>query len=183
MDYKSRNPILPRWSDDHLNTLRHPMPYIGPCIAEIMELDSPDRSAVFLAFSGGYFLDEGIVIKYLVEAPSDDVMRRAFEAGDISMEDFWDHRGWLIRMETRIMSTDDPVMKYIHPAQMDLQSRGILQSYKDRSPYERLIDKLYILVDFYSSLGQDVSEYERQIIEAKRHMPPRPARMTLKKIA
>jgi hypothetical protein len=183
MDYKSRNPSLPRWSFDHLNTLRNPMPYIGPCIADIVELDAPDKSSVFLVFFGTSNIDSEIVTRYLVEAPPGETMRQAFEAGEVSMEDFWDHRGWLIRMDRRILSADDPTVTYIHPTQMDSESRANLQSYGDQSPYERLIEKLYILVDFYSSLGQDVSEYHRQIQEAKRHMPPRQAPVTLKKIA
>jgi hypothetical protein len=183
MDYKTRYPNIPRWSDEHLNTMRHPMPYTGPCITEIMELEAPDHSAVFLAFFGRCCIDEEMIVWYLVEAPPGDLMRNAFEAGDVTMEDFWDHRGWLIRMETKVMSCEDPVMQYIHPAQMDSESRANLQSYGDQSPYERLIEKLNMLVDFYRSRGEDASEYQRQIQEAKRHMPPRQAIATSKKIA
>jgi hypothetical protein len=183
MDYKSRNPTLRHWSYEHLNTLRNPMPYIGPSIADIIELDAPDRSTVFLAFFGIYSLDEEIVTRYLVEAPPGDVMRSAFEAGDVSMEDFWDHRGWLIRMETKILDCEDSVMQYIHPAQMDSESRASLQRYGDQSPYERLIENLKMLVDFYRRRGEDTSEYQRQIQEAIKHMPPRLAPVTLKKIA
>jgi hypothetical protein len=180
MDYKSRYPKLSGWTNKHLDTLRHPMPYVGPCIAEITELDAPDESTVFLAFFGDFVLDIETIVWYLVEAPPGDVMRSAFEAGEVSMEDFWDHRGWLIRMETSVMGQDDPWMQYIHPSQMDLNSRAHLQSYRDQSPYYRLIHKLSHLLEIEQSRGEDTSESQRQINEAMKQMPPRTASVNLK---
>jgi hypothetical protein len=110
-------------------------------------------------------------------------MRSAFEAGEVSMEDFWDHRGWLIRMETSVMGDDDPRMQYIHPSQMDSNSRMHLQSYGDQSPYYRLIHKLSHLLEIEQSRGEDTSESQRQINEAIKHMPLRQAPVTSKKIA
>jgi hypothetical protein len=66
MDYKSRYPKLPCWTNKHLDTLRHPMPYVGPCITEIMELDAPDESTAFLAFFGDFILDTKTIVWYLV---------------------------------------------------------------------------------------------------------------------
>ncbi len=173
MDYKSRNLILPRWSCDHVDTMRNPMPYARSCLTDIMELDAPDRSTTFLVFYGHGLLDEEITFWYLVEAPRDCIMRRAFETGEISMEDFWDHKGWLIQMETILMATSDPVIKYIHPTQMDAASRANLQSLNGRSPYEHMIDRLTSLLKFRKDQGVDISDYQAQIDDVIRHMPHR----------
>ncbi len=183
MDFKARNPILPRWTYDQLNSLRHPMPYLMPYFGDVIELDAPDRSTIFLAFRGRCDFDEVMIVNYLIEARPDDVMRRAYEAGDINMEDFWDHRGWLIRMETRLVDYDDPPIQYVHPSQMDRESRAKLQSFGDLSPYEHLIKIYTNIVELSKAFGDDTSEYQWRIDELIQNMPPRQGLLTSKKVA
>lgn len=163
MDYKSRFPQLPRWPHTVLETARHPMPYVDPGFGSIQELDAPDKSAVFLTVGSSIIREEETIIQYLLEAPVGYPMRDAFENGEISIADFADHRGWLIRLQTKLFCNDDLIVNYVHPTQVDAEARHYFKCFEDVGPYQRLLNGLISIRNIHKKIGQEYKSLDAEI--------------------
>jgi hypothetical protein len=165
MDYRSRFPVIPRWSFEVLNTVRHPLPYVYPGLGGVEEIDAPDGSTIFLSIGiSAYSVGErDFLVRYLIEAPPSDLMRASFERGELPMEDFAAHRGWLIRIENEILNEDDCTTSYIHPLQMDKRARDELSELGEVSPYEYLLSKLFRCRNSKKRCNEEYLSFENQI--------------------
>lgn len=139
------------------------MPYIHPGFGHVTELDAPDKSAVFLTIGTCSNIDEEILVRYLLEAPPGYPMREAFENGEISIEDFADHRGWLIRLQKKILSPEDFVATYIHPTQIDPRVRRFYRRFESVGPYQKLVDGLKTIRDIQKKCGLEYNLYDVEL--------------------
>lgn len=165
MDYKARFPKLPRWPHSVLESERHPLPYVHPGFGSIGELDAPDKSATFLTVGTSLIRDQEIIVRYLLEAPIGYPMRTAFENGEVSIEDFADHRGWLIRLQTKIFCYDDLIVSYVHPTQIDSEARQFFKCFEDVGPYQRLLNGLVSIRNIHKKIGEEYESYDKEIQE------------------
>lgn len=167
MDYKTRFPNLPRWTDNVFDSLNNPIPFIDPGFGRIIELQAPDNSTCFLGIGSTYLAgsgegDEGLIY-YLLEAPRNCPMRKAFELGKISYDDFIGHRGWLIRLQTKVMSKEDPIVTYIHPQQLSEGVGSFFKQFEPINPYQRLYDGLVFVRNFNHDIGEEYKSYDKRI--------------------
>lgn len=167
MDYKARFPKISTWPASCHDKLRHPLPYEYPGYGGIHEFNSPDGSATFLAIPARVTeYPEGIVY-YLLEAPPGCPMRVAYESGKISFDDFLDHKGWLIEMTSVIGSDLDEEVRYIHPCQIDTETRANLQEFSG-NPFEILLSNMEWLNNFDREIGRDPTPRVRKANEILR---------------
>ena len=139
MDFKTRNPNLTIWTSAALNSVRSPFPFDGHTSGEtslIAEVNAPDNSAIFLIYFSHGYEDENydlVSTSYMIETSQDCVMRKAFEVGDITWQDFWYHKGWLIELTSRL-SQSTAKTRYIHPNDMHPDAKQFLEHCGSTSP-------------------------------------------------
>ena len=146
MDYRDKNPNISYWKiPTEFDLQREASLYEGPNVSHICEFIPPDASTTFLAIYGGGEEDENFdlsTVRYLIEAPPECPMRRAFEIGDITWEDFWSHKGWLIEATTPSLFSDSYIVRYIHPSQMGPYTTKFIAEHSDKSPIQLKYDAL-----------------------------------------
>jgi hypothetical protein len=101
----------------------------------LSELDTPDRQTTLLFMSANF--DESIyhLTYYGIEAPPNCPMRKGFEWGEITWDEFWTHQERLVKL---VFPFDPgPVhAEFIGPDQINPRTRHFFQEYNDQSPYE-----------------------------------------------
>lgn len=145
MDFKERNPNLFYWPDSSLNGGRFAFPFNSFTRVLISEYDAPDFSTQFLALSGNAYEDAELNLHltlYMIETPKNCKMRHAFKVGDISWEDFWFHRSWLIELQTDSLYEKGAKARYISPFHMDSEAKDTIREYNDQSPLQMKHDVL-----------------------------------------
>ncbi len=145
MDFKDKNPNISYWHFGGKTLARKVCPYDGPNYISIEEIVSPLDQTVFLSLFGDWAENENFdlsVIYYLIEAPRDCKMRQAFEVGDITFEDYWYHKGWLIEAKIPSLAAQGYNLRYIHPSNMCQAAKEYLQDPYQESPVQRKYDYL-----------------------------------------
>jgi hypothetical protein len=171
MDYKKQNPVLPIWPASVIYGQRKPMPFCDPNQSQIREIDAPDKSSKFLLICGAMLEEADTSIYYLVEANPNDSMRIAFENGEVSMEDFWSHKGWVIKMEYKLLSDDDLDVCYIHPSQIDGFARQRFSRFQYTCHYDHLIEQCYKGIDIFKNQSMDYSHIVK-VLDHVRQIKP-----------
>ena len=165
MDYKARNSVPHPWNDDILTNIREPAPFHrSPCRWSPYEMDAPDFSTVFLVLEGAFIESTLTAVRYGIEAPRNCPVRKAFELGEISWPDFWDHKGWILQSE-QDMSTRICRSTYIHPSQMNVLTRKKLEKFGDTGPYELILRNLAFFWRVAKSRGVDEATCEKEYRE------------------
>jgi hypothetical protein len=154
MDFKSRNDVAPRWTSDQIGCTRRPEPYDRNHQAVLLEIDSPDKSSVFLVAVGGLDEEHGEFTLYGIEAPGGCPMREAFEWGEISWVDFWSHKNWLLQINVPF-GAGDPISNYISWAQVNLATRSKFEFLSYRGPYHLKLQQLELSCEHSSWDGSD----------------------------
>lgn len=138
MDFKARNPLFSAFPTKVLDMERFPFPFDNPIGYMLTEVDAPDHSAIFLRFGSQFSADESKAFSYLTETPPDCPMRKAFEYGDITWEDFWYSRDCLIQLEMPFPDLGPMVpARYIRPHEMDFRSKKYIEDVNHESPLMR----------------------------------------------
>ncbi len=145
MDFKDKHPDISYWHFGSGTLERKVCPYDGPNLIFIHEILAPVDQTVFLSLYGEGFESEEFdlsVIYYLIEAPRDCKMRQAFEVGDITFEDYWHHKGWLIEAKIPSLSSQGYSLRYIHPSNMCALAKDTLKNPSGKSPVQQKYDAL-----------------------------------------
>lgn len=145
MDFRTKNPNISFWRHPPDGFKRDAYPFEGPNVSTICEFVSPDKSTVFLCIFGSSHEDENFNIsfhQYLIEAPRSCPMRQAFEIGEISWEDFWHHKGWLIEASSPSIFGDGYYVRYVHPSQMTADTVDFITKLSDKSPIQHKYESL-----------------------------------------
>lgn len=161
MDFKSKNPCAPKWTRDQFDCARRPEPYDRNHKGVLEEIDSPDKSAVFLLTVGCFDEDVGEFTIYGIEAPRGSPVRGAFEWGEISWLDFWAHKNWILQINLPL-SCGDPISKYISCAQINSETRSRFEFLNHRGPYQLKLQQLELSWEYSSWDGTDPIEAERE---------------------
>lgn len=146
MDFRSRNPNISRWTASCITDARYEFPFNGPQYEPVRQYTAPDGVTTFLAIYGDGVESEDFVLSntwYLIEAAKDCPMRRAFEFGEISWEDFWFHRGWLIELTMPNIMVSDANVRYVRPTDMSLRAREAIREYNQQSPLQLKYEALF----------------------------------------
>lgn len=163
MDYKQRNghPLI--WTHDIVDSARYPEPYDEACLrAGLREIDAPDGSTIFLMMLGDFDEPNSLIIRYAIEAPPSCPARMAFENGEMSWPDFWEHRGWLLRFTFNLWGGDVKT-EFIEPRQMDPGTHEALRQLGNQSPYELRRQQLEVDWEFAcKGLSGDPKSTERK---------------------
>jgi hypothetical protein len=160
MDYKDRNPVLSQ-------TKKFQMIVPSMCPFDQLELYvveyfPPDRSTRFLSIAGWTETYPDTDTVYLIEAPLDCKNRLAFEVGDLTWSEYWDHKSWLICLRSYICQSDNFTAEYITPSQMDETSRRIIRKFDAISPMdEKLRDLSHIVARYKDSSGLQYDYHKR----------------------
>jgi hypothetical protein len=135
MTHRIIKPKAFTWTIDQLNQLRTPEPYDICGIGALFELDAPDNSTVFLLLMDHYNEDAGHADLYAIEAPQECPMRKAFEWGELTWEEFWTHKDHLLLISVPlgygIVHT-----RIVRPSEMSPQMKFRLKRLENLYPYE-----------------------------------------------
>ncbi len=145
MDFRDRHPNIRFWFFDNSNFKREVCPYNGPNLTFINEFVAPLDQTVFLSLLGNGGEDENFdlsVVYYLIEAPRNCIMRQAFEIGEITFEEYWHHKGWLIEATIPSLSAQGYNLKYIHPSNMCQSAKEYLKNPSGESPVQQKHENL-----------------------------------------
>ncbi len=164
MDFNARNSVAPKWTRDQFECARRPEPYDRNHRGILQEIDSPDKSAIFLFVIGGLDEEHGEFTLYAIEAPVLCPMREAFEWGEISWVDFWSHKSWLIQVNVPF-GGGEPISKYISWSQVNLETRSRFEFLGNRGPYLLKLQQLELSWEYSSWDGTDPVAAEREYRE------------------
>ncbi len=161
MYYRDKNPFITHSTCKSLSEYCNFFPFDGPCVNAPLEFIAPDNVTRFIGIYGGGDESEDLVLssmRYLIESPLDCPMRKAFVNGEVTWEDYWHHKGWVIELAKPNILVDFAHVRYVHPTQMSEEANKNLKSLEDRSPMSLKHDGLCILA-------------ERESRSRKRHKP------------
>lgn len=142
MDFKSRNPHIDYWRDSMLETMHSPFPFDAPMQVPLFQIDAPDQSTQFLGLPFDMCENEELMVTYLVEAPSDCPMRQEFECGELTWQEFWQHRGWLIEYKYEFHIDGGAFVRYVHPSHMIEREKHYMIECNNISPMELKLEAL-----------------------------------------
>lgn len=171
MDYKQRNPNIKYWPNSESNPICAPFPYDEPARVHIFELDAPDFSTQFLGLPFHISENEELFITCLIEAPETCPMRRKYEFGDITWEEFWQHRGWLIEYQYEFRANGGAHVRYIHPSEMVERKRSYLTNFNHESPMALKLQELESRSTFNWHLGDNMEELAERLVEFREIYP------------
>ena len=160
MDYKGRHGKPLDWTRDIFAKVVAPEPFDRFSDSYLRQLVAPDGS-IFLMIHGFYDEIRGIAVSYAIEAPPSCPVRRAFEIGELSWPDFWNHRGWLLRF-TRDFSEGPISAEFIDPTQMISRTLEHLEDLGNKSPFELKLKQLEISMEMAHRFGEDPAPSERE---------------------
>lgn len=181
MDFKARFPLFSAYPTNLLETGRFVFPFDSPAVYLLKEIDAPDRSVIFLRFGNRFSADESKAFGYLTEAPPNCPMRRAFEFGEITWQDYWYSREWLIQLEMPFPDLGSMVpAKYIHPSEMDYRSKEYIDLYNHESPLMRHHeflnnDRLYAKARKEPQYAKLEKEYQAFMLQYGRYLQKKAA--------
>jgi hypothetical protein len=145
MDYRDLNPYITSWSGQCLAKSVSLFPFDRPQSESFFEFIAPDGITRFLALFGGGGENEEFILstrRYLIEAPEDCLMRKAYAMGDIDWEDFWHHKGWLIELHKPNIMVNFAHVRYVHPNDISQDAKETIRELNDRSPLLLKYDSL-----------------------------------------
>lgn len=173
MDYRARHPELKSWPKQALESIQTPFPYCEPNTIAIYQISAPDDQTQFLGVSFDFSPDETYFIAHIIEAPQDCPIRKEFEFGDITWEQFWYHRGWLI--ELRIPFEEEPLIevRYILPSQMTEKTKRHIMS-MTHSPMECKLKALELCANTNWPHDWHVENHEDDLDEFRKKYPQIP---------
>ena len=160
MDYKSRNKIPRNWTRAIFDAGTYPEPYDVMTSHQLKEINAPDGSTKFLAIFGDMDNSETSAVYYAIEAPNSSPVRKSFESGEISWSEFWNHRGWLLRL--KVYLNDGPLeVEYMDPSQMSALTTKIIKRLGNANPFEMKRERLEWDWENADFLGIDPVKTER----------------------
>ncbi len=137
MDYREQNPIIATWSGKSISECANACPVDDPFVGGVLEFIAPDCVTRFIGIWGGGKESEDFTLsalRYLIESPLDCPMRKSFVNGEISWEDYWHHKGWLIELVKPNILADFAYVRYVHPSQMSDKAKEYLARHNDKCP-------------------------------------------------
>lgn len=98
-------------------------------------------------------------------------MRRKFEFGEITWQEFWHHRAWLIEHQHELFNDSAAYVCYIHPSQMVPRKKFYFERYNHLSPMALKLQELEdrSTVDYY--IGDNMEELAIKLIEFRKKYP------------
>lgn len=162
MDFKERHPQIAYWPRSSFEDALNPAPFQHPGLGRIFEIRALDGT-VFLSMPSWQLPDDEAITRFLIEAPRDCPTRAAFETGGISFDDYWDHKGWLVKLRCELVSENDYEACYITPSQIDLATRQKFRQFDGVSPYQYLLEGMEHFLKSAISKGEDVTERKKRI--------------------
>ncbi len=163
MDFRDRNPNISYWDAGELGFMRDSYPFDGPNTTHICEFLPPDQSTVFLCLTGGFVEHKDYDMSshyYLIEAPKGCPMRQAFEIGDLSWEDFWHHKGWLIEATFKSIRSEGYHVRYVHPAFMSKSGKETIEEFSGKSPIQLKYEGLCLMKEMNRLSKNQASQLE-----------------------
>ena len=134
MDFKTRHEIAPQWSYQEFRNTKNPEPHDQFAVANVRELETSDLEIVLLMYLSHFKEQDGLLIFYCIEAPRTCPMREAFEWGNISWTDYWNHKPWLIEI-TYKLGGHAPTSRYITPSEIVEKTVRSFDRLGHRGPY------------------------------------------------
>ncbi len=137
MDYRDRNPNITSWSGECLAECFSLFPFNLPQMLSFFEYIAPDGVTRFLGLYGGGGESQDFTLsslRYMIEAPEDCVMRKAFAVGDLSWEDYWHHKGWLLELFKPNIMENFAHARYVRPNDMSQDAKDIILKFNNISP-------------------------------------------------
>jgi hypothetical protein len=121
----------------------------------IREFTEPTTGISFLGFLGESFEDADFNIhstSYLVQSPRYCPIRLQFITGQITWEQYWSHKTWLIELKKSSVFSSEAQIKYISPEELPIHALEILKSDHLQSPVQiklRNLENFLDRQDFY----------------------------------
>ena len=152
------------WTYEQITHWRFPEPWDLNELITLAELDTPDHLTTLLLIYA--YLDESVhhFTYYGIEAPRHCHMRKAFECGDITWDEFWTHQDRLVKLSFPF--DPGPVhAEFIRQDQINPRTKKLLQKYNDESPYEMKRYTLEARYETATNRGIDPSKAYQDYLE------------------
>lgn len=108
---------------------------------------------------------------HLIEAPDNCPMRRKFEFGEITWQEFWQHRGWLIEYHYESDLDGGAHVCYVHPSQMVERKKFYVRNFNHDSPMALKLWELERRSSFDWHVGDNMEELAKQLAEFREKYP------------
>lgn len=171
MDFKTRHPHIKYWPEYTDETHCRPFPYDSPHKITISQLDAPDGSTKFLKYSAYSTEDYRYMVSYLIEAPPECPMRREFEFGELTWEEFWYHRGWLIEFRAELEGPAPIEVRYVSPEQLPTKVKDTLRRMGNTSPMSLKLAALELYCSFPFPPDVPMPAYDHVLEEFREKYP------------
>lgn len=163
MDYKARHGKPLTWTHRIFEAAHAPEPFNVFSSTYLKEIVAPDESTVFLELSGDIDETKGTISSYGIEAASSCPVRKAFEIGEMSWLDFWEHRGWLIQFTFDLQVFKGPIRaEFISPSQINKDTYTHLRLLGNQSPFAIKRQQLEAAWRCAARSGIDLVQAERE---------------------
>jgi hypothetical protein len=123
------------WTYEQITRWRTPEPWDLNGITTLFELDTPDNLTTLLLMWADFDESAYHFTYYGIEAPQHCPMRKAFECGDITWDEFWTHQDRLVKLAFPF-NPGAVQAEFIGLDQINLRTQHFFQKYNDQSPYE-----------------------------------------------
>ena len=153
-----------QWNYQQFFEWRTPEPYDYLAWSALIELDAADKSTTFLLKYVAWNDDTADSTFYGIEAPRKCPMRSAFEWGELSWEDYWTHKDWLLKI--LVPFNPGPVISTLmSPADIDPMVMLKFRVNENRFPYELKREHLETAWKYTEWNGRDPIAAERKYRE------------------
>ncbi len=137
MDFRDRNPNFTCWRGDCLANGRDVFPFNPIKNVFILETPAPDNQTTLLGILAHSHQAEDYSISakwYLIESSADCPTRKAFVYGELSWEEFWTSRSWLIELSRPNIMQNFGTVRYVPSENILRDLKSTFQAFNHKSP-------------------------------------------------
>ncbi len=182
MDYRNRYPEMTQWSYDRMANWRKVFPFNPIKNISIFETFAPDDQTTFLGIMADTRQERDYTLSskwYFIESSADCPNRKAFVLGELTWEEFWTSRPWLIELSWPDVMQLSGLVQYVPAVNILRDLKRTFQEVNHKSPlvlkHETL--KLQIEWEFESLARKRELQLELQHFENQygRYLIPKAA--------